>query len=76
MLPWLRTISCVKTCKFCINSYKVIKSTLTIELNQRYLVRNVFDNIGEGMFFLKGGEGWAILVFFTPKNVGPPLCFN
>ena len=30
----------------------------------------------EGTFFLGGGEGWGILVFFSQKSVGPPLRFN
>ena len=29
-----------------------------------------------GTFFLGGGEGWGVLVFFSQKSVGPPLHFN
>ena len=32
--------------------------------------------VREGTFFLGGGEGWGILVFFFQKSVGPPLGFN
>ena len=34
------------------------------------------STIREGTFFLGGGEGWGILVFFSQKSVGPPLHFN
>jgi len=42
-------------------------------LNTRVRVSPI---LGEGTFFLGGGEGWAILGFFSQKSVGPPLHFN
>ena len=35
-----------------------------------------FQDLGKVRFFLGGGEGWGILVFFSQKSVGPPLRFN
>ena len=32
--------------------------------------------VREGTFFLGGGEGWGILVFFPKESVGPPSCFD
>ena len=32
--------------------------------------------VREGTFFLGGGKGWGILVFFPKESVVPPSCFD
>ena len=57
-----------------VSHSRVMLTLSTIKTSREFCMR-WFGLLREGTFFLGGGEGWGILVFFFPKKCWPSLAF-